>query len=68
MKQLLLFMVFLPVLFIGFSHQAYAYLDPGTGSLVLQLLIGGILGALVTIKMYWTKIKNYFISDKNNGE
>jgi hypothetical protein len=36
------------------------YLDPGTGSYLLQLAIGGLLGALFTAKMYWAKLKSYF--------
>ena len=35
---------------------AWAYIDPGTGSMVLQLVIAGILGALYTIKLYWRRI------------
>lgn len=34
-----------------------AYLDPGSGSLVLQMLIGGILGAIVFFKLMWQRIK-----------
>lgn len=33
-------------------NNAYAYLDPGTGSVVLQVLIAGILGAVFTFKSY----------------
>jgi len=49
----------LAVLFIGlcYSQSALAYLDPGTGSLILQMLIAGILGALYTIKLYWYRLK-----------
>ena len=31
---------------------AHAYLDPGTGSILLQLLLGGVAGFLVIIKLY----------------
>jgi hypothetical protein len=37
-----------------------AYLDPGSGSFILQLLVAGILGGLVAIRMYWDKIKARF--------
>ena len=43
-------------------EPAYAYLDPGTGSMILQLLIGGVAGALVVGKLYYVKIKT-FIGD-----
>jgi hypothetical protein len=31
------------------------YLDPGAGSLVLQLILGGIAGALVSLKLFWRR-------------
>ena len=31
---------------------AWAYLDPGTGSMVLQLILGGVAGLLVIGKLY----------------
>lgn len=34
-----------------------AYLDPGSGSLVLQMLVGGVLGAIVFFKLMWRRIK-----------
>jgi len=37
-----------------------AYLDPGSGSFILQLLVAGILGGLVALRMYWNKIKARF--------
>lgn len=36
---------------------AHAYVDPGTGSMVLQGVIAGILGVGLTIKLYWRKIR-----------
>lgn len=38
----------------------HAYLDPGTGSMILQLLLGGIAGAMVVGKLYFQKIKLFF--------
>jgi len=37
-----------------------AYLDPGTGSLIIQVLIGTLVGGLVIIKIFWTRIKIFF--------
>jgi hypothetical protein len=37
--------------------DAYAYLDPGTGSFVLQMLLGGIAGMMVVARLYWEKLK-----------
>lgn len=56
------FIVAIAVCLIGFDSTAYAYLDPGTGSMILQLLLGGVAGSLVVIKLYWLKIKGFFSS------
>ncbi|HXV13318.1 MAG TPA: hypothetical protein VEC56_03845 [Candidatus Krumholzibacteria bacterium] len=40
-------------------HDAHAYLDPGTGSYVLQMIIAGLLGAAFAIKMSWVRIKRF---------
>ncbi len=40
-------------------HIVQVYLDPGTGSFFLQLLIGGLLGSFFAVKIYWAKIKAF---------
>ena len=35
-----------------FVSDAYAYLDPGTGSVIIQALIGVIAGVLIALKIY----------------
>ncbi len=37
-----------------------AYLDPGSGSFIIQLLIAGVAGAGILIGAYWKKIKRMF--------
>jgi hypothetical protein len=32
------------------------YLDPGTGSMLLQLLVGGIAAIGVAAKFYWRRV------------
>jgi len=39
--------------------DAYAYLDPGTGSIILQALIAGVAGSLFVVKAYWYKLRSY---------
>jgi hypothetical protein len=34
---------------------ASAYIDPSTGSYVLQLLLAGLLGALFALKVFWKR-------------
>ncbi len=51
----------LALLFRGlFVSDAYAYLDPNTGSLVIQMLIGALAGIGITLKIYWHRIKEKF--------
>lgn len=45
---------------LAFPVDALAYLDPGTGSYVLQMVIAGVLGAAFAIKMSWFRIKRFF--------
>jgi uncharacterized membrane protein len=37
---------------------AYAYLDPGTGSIILQAIIGLIAASLTAVSIYWEKFKS----------
>jgi len=45
-----------------------AYLDPGSGSFLIQLLIAGIVGAGFIIKTYWKKIKGLFNRSSSKEE
>lgn len=48
------FPLFLSTLFLGMSATgAHAYLDGGTGSMLLQLLLGGMAGLAIAGKLYW---------------
>ena len=38
-----------------------AYIDPGTGSLVFQILLGGALAGIVTIKLFWRQLKAFAV-------
>jgi hypothetical protein len=38
------------------SILPYAYLDPGSGSLVLQVILGGLAAAGVAVKFYWHRV------------
>ncbi len=38
----------------------YGYLDPATGSMVLQVTIGGLLAAAAFVRMYWSKLCSLF--------
>jgi hypothetical protein len=44
-------------LLIASTTPAYAYIDPGTGSMLLQAFIGGVAAAFVVVSMYYQRIK-----------
>jgi hypothetical protein len=47
----------LSALFLGLSTTgAHAYLDAGTGSMILQVLLGGVAGLALVGKLYWHKL------------
>ena len=37
-----------------------AYIDPGTGSMLLQIIVGGVAAAAVGIKMFWGRLLGFF--------
>jgi hypothetical protein len=47
------------LLYLPFHRVVGAYIDPGTGSLVLQAVIGILVGAFVAIGLFWNRIKLY---------
>jgi Na+/proline symporter len=44
------------------ASPAYAYLDPGSGSFILQMIVAGIMSSLFVLKIYWKKMKSFFRS------
>jgi len=43
-----------------FDRAAYAYyIDPGTGSLIIQVLIGALIGGVTIIGVYRMRVKNF---------
>lgn len=48
-------LVFAALLLGVATSNAHAYLDPGTGSMILQVLLGGVAGVMLAGKLYWQK-------------
>jgi hypothetical protein len=59
-----------------FGQSAYAYyIDPGTGSIIIQVLIGAVVGGMALIGVYRARVKNFFTNlfsrhrqDNESGE
>ncbi|MGH9379750.1 MAG: hypothetical protein ACRD2Z_03945 [Thermoanaerobaculia bacterium] len=39
---------------------AWAYLDPASGSMFLQLVLGGVAGAAVALRLFWRRLAARF--------
>jgi hypothetical protein len=62
MKRLTTFSLLSLAALLISTGDAHAYLDPGTGSILLQGLIAGIAAASVVVGGYWGKVKAFFSS------
>jgi len=60
LERLLLLGSFFSIAFVFFPKYIFAYIDPGTGSYVIQLLIAAFIGVSFAIKLFWKKIKIFF--------
>jgi hypothetical protein len=45
-----------------------AYLDPGSGSMILQVIAGGMAAVAVTAKLYWRKLLRFLRIRKDDEE
>ena len=50
------------------SSSAMAYIDPGTGSYLFQLLMAGLLSSVFAVKMFWRNIRVYLSRFFSQGD
>lgn len=54
------------LLHLLFAQKAYAcqnvcaYIDPGTGSFIIQVIVGVLFGGLFVLKLFWNNVKAFF--------
>jgi hypothetical protein len=58
MSKLIVVVILLALL----SSPAYAYLDPGTGSMLVQGVVAGLAVAGAAVATFWTRIRQLFSS------
>jgi hypothetical protein len=46
-------------LLLSDANPVYAYLDPGTGSVVIQALLASVVGGLAFVKLFWHRVKTF---------
>ena len=68
LKRLLTICFLGMLLYLAFPPFVYAYLDPGTGSYILQLLVACLVGGAFVIKMFWSRIQTFFRRLFSRGE
>lgn len=60
------------VVLVFFASPAYAYIDAGSASMVLQLILAALVGAAMSIKIYWQRIcqfiRKLFSSGNNKND
>ena len=69
-KGIITTLVLIALFCLSFPHKVYAYLDPGTGSFMLQFLIAALVGGFFAIKQLRDKakifLKNLFSKNRRS--
>jgi len=69
MKELavILMSIFLVLIFV---NQSYAYIDPGTGSMLVQAVLAAIAAVSVSIGIFWHQIRSFLnrLFNRNKNE
>lgn len=70
MKFYIFFIFFIASLILFPAYWVNAYLDPGVGSMLLQLVLAGIGGIFVLFRLFWRKLKGGRKKEvkRDNGE
>ncbi|HEV8683029.1 MAG TPA: hypothetical protein VGS09_09700 [Actinomycetota bacterium] len=61
------FLLFFGYFFLIAVPSAYAYIDPGTGSFVFQVIVGGLLAAGVVFRSFWRRVW-FFLTRRNSRD
>ncbi|TDJ45136.1 MAG: hypothetical protein E2O52_07160 [Gammaproteobacteria bacterium] len=51
---------------LGVAPPAWAYLDPGTGSMIISAVVGLVATVGLAVKTYWYKIKAFLRKDASS--
>lgn len=62
------YLILLSFIVILIPQPVSAYLDPGSGSMVWQMVTAVAFGAAFTVKIYWQKIKIFFNKSKRTND
>ena len=68
MNKLLTLISFVLVFILLIPSHAYAYIDPGTGSLVLQGLAAAVISLMFFGRKIWSKVTSFFSKQEPPGD
>jgi hypothetical protein len=49
---------------LALCRESFAYLDPGAGSYILQVVAAMFFGAIFAVKIYWKRLTDFFLRKK----
>ena len=52
------------LIFVAATGPSHAYVDPGSASIVVTAILGGIAAVGYTTRLYWERLKDLFKRDK----
>ncbi|UCH84012.1 MAG: hypothetical protein JSW50_16535 [Candidatus Latescibacterota bacterium] len=58
-EKIIQLVMFFAAIDIVAPPNSYAYLDPGTGSFALQIIIGVLFAVAFAVKTFWFRIKSF---------
>ena len=69
MKELAVILISIFLVFI-LVNQSYAYIDPGTGSMLVQAVLAAIAAVSVSIGIFWHRIRSFLnrLFNRNRNE
>lgn len=71
-RYFVLFLVCFVSVVVVSSRNAYGYIDPGTGSFIIQIVIAGLVGSLFFLKIFWGHVKRFlsmiFTGHRRSGD
>lgn len=54
------------IIVLASTSYSYAYLDPGTASIVVQSIVAAVAASAATAGIYWQRLKSLFVGDRGN--
>ncbi len=67
-RSVILLLVTMLFVTVGLSAHTLAYVDLGTGSYVLQMVVAGLFGMIFSVKSLWAKVRGFFPGSDRSGK